>query len=215
MKSIGILLAVLLAAVLLSLPGYFLAGGRAASTEPPLAPLVQEPPPGPLHGWMVCAVLPEGTIPGLPDQRQRFELCHPEGWRIQVYCRNPGMPLPELGALCSQIGEGHFWCGTGIQELQMYGLLQTPVPTPTAPATATATATPIATLPPILTSTPIVIAATAIPTTALDLNTPAAPYDRPRAGGPGPLDLLGWLLALGGLAALPLGLWKRLLPRRR
>jgi hypothetical protein len=166
-----------LAACLLSAPGFFLAQDPAFSAAPRTGPLGQ-----PEHGWSVCAVLYLDTIPGVPDQRQVFELCHNTGWRLQVYCLNPGVPYPALGAQCSEISEGRYWCGDGVQELQVYGVLQTPpatlTPTPTSTLTSTAT-------PPPSTLTPTPPAAAAATATTVPV-----PYSRPRAGGPGSLDLL-------------------------
>lgn len=112
----------------------------------------------PAHGWSVCAVGAEELIPGLPDPRQMFDLCHGDGYRLQAYCLQPGMPAPQMGVMCSQEG-GVFWCGDAIQQLQFYAVLQTPAPTPTPTATVTSTVTPTITPTATATST-----ATAVPT---------------------------------------------------
>jgi hypothetical protein len=179
----------LLTAFVFSAPGFLLASSPVFSAAPRLGPLGQ-----PEHGWSVCAVLNMENIPGVPDPRQVFELCHSAGWRMQVYCLNPGVPYPQLGTQCSEIGDGHYWCGDGVQELQVYGILQTPevedtaTPTPTSTMTSTATITPTTQLQ-TTTPTPSQTSVVEITPTAS-----ATAYNRPRAGGPGSLDVLAALL---------------------
>lgn len=119
------------------------------AAKPYSAPEPQEDLPA--HGWSVCAIGGEEPIPGLPDLRQVFDLCHADGWRLRGYCLQPGMPVPQLGVMCSQEG-GIYWCGDTVQQLQFYAVLQTPVPTPTPTSSTTATAT--STVTPTATATP-------------------------------------------------------------
>ena len=182
----------------------------------------------PAFGWSVCAIGVEEPVPGLPDPRQMFDLCHGDGWRLQAYCLQPGMPAPELGVICSQEG-GVYWCGDAVQQLQFYAVLQTPVPTPTltTTATATSTVTPTATATPTvtttLTPTPTTTTTTTLTTTpTLETITLTAEYQqitleasetasptatlwawatigiRPRAGGPGNAGLVYGMLAGAG-----------------
>ena len=169
----------------------------------------------PPEGWQVCLVGGIETIPGVPDPRQVFELCHADGWRLQAYCLDPGIPIPLVGANCSQVGGGVFWCGASVQTLSLYGILQTPSPTETPTATptstATATSTPTATITPTVmnTATPTQNA-TSTPTWVVLTSTPTK--DRVRSGGMGSLGPflagLGLFLAAAGAVT-----WKLL--RRR
>jgi hypothetical protein len=157
------------------------------------------------EGWQVCAVGSEAgeLIPGV-GYRQTIELCHNAGWRIKTYCLNPGQPPPKLNAFCSQTSPGVFWCGAGVQMVQRLAVLETPGPRATP--TTTRTPTRIATRPPAVTATLVITATSAITRTAQpqleDSPTPtrptaatATPYYRPRAGGPGNLEVGGILLA--------------------
>lgn len=162
--------------------------GFIAKAEAPL-----QAPPLPTEGWRVCEDLGIGSVPGLGENRQRFVLCNnPTGWQVLVYCLDPGMTPPSVGAYCSLINDGTFWCGDGIQQLEFYEIYQLP-PTPTSTATDTATSTATATatatsIPPTLTPLPsqTVPAATQAPTTVVTNVVRVAP------GGPGNL---GWLIA--------------------
>lgn len=166
----------------------------------------------PTDGWTVCAVGVEEPVPGLPDLRQMFNLCHANGWELRAYCLQPGMPAPPVGVMCSQDG-GVFWCGDGVQMLQNYVVLQTPEATPTPTQTATATITSTAT--PTLTITPSPTGTTTLTLTpTLETVTLTAEWQqitveasetatiqswstvgiRPRAGGPGNAGLVYGLL---------------------
>lgn len=148
----------------------------------------QQTPPLPTDGWRVCQDLGVGSVPGLGEDRQRFVLCNPPtGWQVQVYCLNPGVTPPGVGAYCSLVSGNTFWCGDTVQQLELYGILQIP-PTPTATATATNTATPTATaLPPTATLQPSQTpppAATQAPTVIATAVVRVAP------GGPGNLGVI-------------------------
>lgn len=162
----------------------------------------------PVYEWYVCEVLGEGPVPGVPEPRLRFRVCHDEGWQILAYCLQPNWPAPEVGASCALIDSDTFWCGEGIQNLRQYALLQTPTPSPSptplitptytptpTPTLAPATATPSTPLP---TQTTSPIAATATPTSVPSAPTqPAAtPISRPSPGGSGLLEWLWRRLAL-------------------
>lgn len=161
------------------------------------ADALQQAPPLPTDGWRVCQDLGVGSIPGLGEDRQRFVLCNnPTGWQVQVYCLNPGVTPPPVGAYCSLVSGSTFWCGNGVQQLEFYAILQLP-PTPTATATATATS-----IPPTLTPLPSQTqpAATRAPTAAATTVVRVAP------GGPGNLGLFiaGSLLSAMLLAGIVL-----------
>jgi hypothetical protein len=95
----------------------------------------------PIEGWRVCEDLGFGPVPGVPDLRQRFRLCHPAGWVIRTFCRDPELVPPPLGRRCIRIGTETFDCGGNFQLLRFYRFDQTPVPTPTPVGTGTPTAT--------------------------------------------------------------------------
>ena len=96
----------------------------------------------PVSGWSVCGDLGIGSVPGLPDLRQRLRLCHAEGWTINTYCTQPGWPAPPIGRSCTRIGEEKYQCGANYQLLREYRILATPVSTPAPNATPTYTSTP-------------------------------------------------------------------------
>jgi len=96
----------------------------------------------PISGWYVCRDLGIGIVPGVPDLRQRLQLCHDEGWIVNTYCTQPGLPVPPLGRSCTRIGEEKYSCGANYQLLREYLILATPVNTPTPNATPTQTITP-------------------------------------------------------------------------
>lgn len=193
----------------------------------------------PTYGWEVCADYGVGPVPGLGENRQRFALCHADGWKLQAYCLDPGVDAPPAGRICQRIDADRYWCGDTVQRLAEYGVIETPGPTdtPTPTASATSTSTPTATQTPtvtasatsILTDTP-----TATPTSSItpmptstpqeqrfDTPTPtpararptATPYKRPRPGGPGNANLVMGF-GLGGLALVSAG-WAALRLRRR
>lgn len=114
----------------------------APPQNPPAAPAAQWNLPG--EGWSVCRIGGEEPIEGVGD-RQVFDLCHAQGWTLKTYCLDPGMPVPQLGDLCSQLVGGTYWCGDGVQELGFVDVLQAPetatVPSATPESTATVTVT--------------------------------------------------------------------------
>jgi hypothetical protein len=171
------------------------------------------------EGWQVCAVGNEAgeLIPGV-GYRQIIDLCHNAGWRIKTYCLNPGQPPPKLNAFCSQTSPGVFWCGAGVQMVQRLAVLETPGAQASPTPTRTRTPTRIATRPPAATATLVISATSAITRTGTSLpqiedsptpTRPAAatatPYYRPRAGGPGNLEVGGILLS--AIALLSGGGW--------
>ena len=115
--------------------------------------------PKPVDGWVVCRDLGIGDVPGVPDPRQRLQLCHEEGWTVNTYCTQPGLPVPPLGRSCTRIGEEKYQCGANNQLLREYHILATPVNTPAPNATATQTHTPppvIATETQTITPSPVI-----------------------------------------------------------
>lgn len=127
----------------------------------------------PIKGWRICVDLGVGKVPGRVRPRQRFVLCHPDGWEIKTYCMNPDLPNPAIGAKCTRIGEKTYWCGKGVQPVKEF--IEPPPPTPNFTATFTPTPTATNTPTPTPTSTP-----TPTPT----------PTERPQPGGPSPRDLI-------------------------
>jgi len=171
--------------------------------SPPPENLLQTTPL-PIRGWVVCRDLGIGRVPGLPDPRQRFRLCHPDGWELLAYCLQPNLPAPTIGTLCTRTGERTFFCGEGLQELREYRVQETPTPvftptpstspTPSPTTTSTPTATPTITPTPTSTTTasPSPTAPTATPTpttTATPVESPT-PTNRPPPGGGHYLDWL-------------------------
>ena len=166
-----------------------------AASEPPfegyfIAPLGDKPE----NNWYVCRDLGVGPVPGLGIRRQRFRLCHNQGWEVLAYCVQPDLPAPVVGTRCSRTGATTYWCGSGIQNLREYAVVETPVPIATP--TPQPTATPLPTSTPTLTPTPQ--APSAPPTEKTQ--PPKRPKSTPRApsGGRGNFDLQG-LLDLVGL----------------
>lgn len=102
----------------------------------------QLPPQKPVSGWYVCRDLGIGTVPGVPGVRQRLRLCHAEGWAVNTYCTQPGLPVPPVGRRCTRISDDTYRCGAGNQRLREYRTLATPVATSTPTATPTQTSTP-------------------------------------------------------------------------
>jgi hypothetical protein len=162
--------------------------------------------PKPVNNWYVCANLGIGPVPGLPDPRQRFKVCHDSGWEIYAYCIEPNIPAPTLGTICSLINDQTLFCGAGVQSLREYRILQTPAagtgtpsvtPSPTATNTAaptpTSTATPTPTHTATLTATP----------TPFNSTTPHAPRTpRPHPGGLGNLASWHRMLSMLGISLL-------------
>lgn len=160
----------------------------------------------PAQGWSVCLVGGLESIPGV-GERQVFELCQGDGWRVRVYCLDPNQPAPAQGDRCSLLGGDTFWCGDGVQQLQYFAMLETPAPvevSPTATFTATVTAIATATVTATTTATAsATAAATAAPAQETATPTPrSTPYERPRAGGQGNLPFFLAGLALAGMVTL-------------
>jgi hypothetical protein len=157
----------------------------------------------PVNNWYVCTNLGIGPVPGLPDPRQRFKVCHDSGWEIYAYCIQPNIPAPTIGTVCSLINDQTLFCGAGVQSLREYRILQTPAagtgtpsftPSPTATNTVTPTPTNTATLTPTITPTST---STSTPTTLRSATPRVASTPRPRAGGQG--NLAEWHRMLGML----------------
>ncbi|MGW8249424.1 MAG: hypothetical protein ACWGO1_02190, partial [Anaerolineales bacterium] len=184
---------------------------------PDSIPQLQEPRP--IYDWYVCEDMGMGPVPGVSDPRQRFRVCHDQGWEVLAYCLQPNWPAPEVGAACALIDDNTFWCGEGIQNLREYAVLQTPVPTPTVAPQQTETPTPTTTSTPIAaTQTPGTPLASATTTPAAGTGTPGAPTatpvistatpvvvatQRPSPGGSGYLDWLVSLLFQTGATPTP------------
>lgn len=162
--------------------------------------------PKPIHNWYVCANLGIGPVPGLPDPRQRFKVCHDSGWEVYAYCIEPNIPAPTIGTVCTLINDQTFFCGAGVQSLREYRILQTPAagtgtpsatPSPTSTNTATPTPTYTATPTPTNTAT---ITTTPTPTTGITPRAPRTP--RPRPGGPGNLAAWQRMMSMIGIGLL-------------
>lgn len=186
---------------------------RSASERPRPLPenLPQQIDQRPVYDWYVCGDLGLGPVPGVSGPRQRFRVCHNDGWEVLAYCLQPNWPAPEVGAACALIDETTWWCGAGLQNLREYTVLQTPTPSPTPLIpTATPTSSPTATFtapaptetptiplpsetatPGEVTETPAITppAASPTPPTTAPAATPPA---RPSPGGSG---LMEWLLS--------------------
>lgn len=99
----------------------------------------------PIEGWTICQDLGVGPVPGVGQPRQRFKLCHPDGWQVTTYCLRPDLPAPALGATCTRVNENTYNCGNGIQPVREYQVNQTPTVIPSPTDTPTATITPTVT----------------------------------------------------------------------
>ena len=161
----------------------------------------------PEQNWRVCRDLGVGDVPGLGIRRQRFRLCHSQGWEVLAYCLEPNLPAPAVGTRCTRTNANTYWCGSGLQRLREYAVQETPtaaappLPVPTETRLPTPTTTPA---PPtaISTATSLAAAQTATPG-GRALSTPirrAQATPRVRAGGRGNFDLRNWL-SLDWLAA--------------
>jgi hypothetical protein len=181
----------LLAGIILVLLGTARVWGSARSAAPDpeaiswqgLASPLEAPP---LYNWRVCADLGFGPVPGVSGSRQRFRMCHTGGWAMQAYCVQLNRPAPAVGTICSRNGDT-FWCGSAVQSLRTYRVLQTPTPSPSPSPTGTPTPSPTPTTSPSPTPT-----------------TPApTPTPRGRAGGSG--LLVGYLQAIMKAGARAIG----------
>jgi hypothetical protein len=158
-----------------------------------IAPLGDKPE----QNWRVCRDLGVGNVPGLGIRRQRFRLCHAQGWEVLTYCLEPNLPAPAVGTRCTRTDANTYWCGSGLQRLREYSVEETPTvaavtQAPTATSTSTPTLTPTATRTP---PTPPSAPTRGAPTPkARSRATPRIP-----AGGRGNFDLSG-LFSLDWLA---------------
>jgi hypothetical protein len=134
----------------------------------------------PVSGWYVCRDLGIGSVPGLPDLRQRIQLCHNEGWTINTYCTQPGLPAPPLGKSCTRIGKEKYSCGANNQIVREYITLSTPVDTATPVDTSTPNATQTQTITPPPATATATPSMTPPPATATQNQPP-----RPPVGGEG------------------------------
>jgi hypothetical protein len=176
----------------------------------------------PSEGWRVCADLGIGQPPGAPGNVQLLLMCAGDDWEVRAYCLEPAKPAPPLNTGCSLQNGSVFWCGDGVQLMQLYQIQQTPAPTAT-PIPATATPLPSATPLPTSTSIPAPTS-TALPT-SVQPTTPPQPggtpapgivptvFVRPNAGGPG--NLLPALALLSGISGLGILLGMRFSTRRK
>jgi hypothetical protein len=193
----GIVLIIALSAVAIAV---FYASQRPKS---PPAEGKQLAGPLPTEGWYICALLDQGDVPGMEDQRPRFRLCHDQGWEILAYGLQPRWPAPELGAACTRLDMDTYWCGEGVQNLRQYRIMKVPSPA----QTATPTLAPIPTmaapsLPPPALPTPTPPSASptdaslADASAAATLAAPAAPQ-QPAASfqrsSPGGMGFAAWL----------------------
>jgi hypothetical protein len=97
----GILLALLMGALAWTQTGFagseLPAGAELAGV---LSPFYDKP----VHNWRVCADLGVGVVPGLGIRRQRFRLCHSQGWRAGVLLAAIPPGAKDRLALLSQRG---------------------------------------------------------------------------------------------------------------
>jgi hypothetical protein len=177
----------------------------AAGVESPREAEVNQP----VNKWKVCRDLGVGPVPGVPGPRQRFKLCHPQGWEVKAYCTDPSRPAPTVGTLCTRQGNTYF-CGNAVQPMRLYVIVATPGPTETPLPTLTATPTVTPTAPPTL---PPTVTPTASPTStpSLPTSTPAAPQStpnarRPRPGGDSNLPVVGLKAVVVGVLLLLAGI---------
>ncbi len=159
-------------------PGTALANGLQAPLDDRLAAPLEAAKP--VYNWWVCEDLGLGPVPGVSGLRQRFRLCHHQDWEVLAYCTQPGLPAPSLGQRCTRISNKTYQCGSGVQVVREYDILDTPAPSPTITATPgpndTPTPTPTTPAPsPTFTPTPTRTATTVSPT------TPARPACGPAA----------------------------------
>jgi len=82
------------------------------------ASAAQDSAPKPAREWYVCGDLGFGSVPGVPDARQRLKLCHERGWTVYTYCTQPSIQAPPLGAICDRINADTYTCGAGFQLIQ-------------------------------------------------------------------------------------------------
>ncbi len=192
------------------------APASAAGIENALAAEVNQP----VNKWKVCKDLGVGPVPGLAGLRQRFKLCHPQGWEVKAYCTDPSRPAPTVGTMCTRQGN-MFLCGNASQPMRLYVIVATPGPnqtplptitaTPTSTLTATPTSSPAAAPTSTLTATPTsTLTATPSSTPVPATVTPAAPQrppgPRPHPGGGSNLQMVGFKALVIGVLLLLAGL---------
>lgn len=155
----------------------------------------------PEQNWRVCRDLGVGNVPGLGIRRQRFRLCHSQGWEVLAYCLEPSLPAPAVGTRCSRTNANTYWCGSGLQRLREYSVQETPTAAAPPSPVPTETALPTPTnSPPPPAAPPSAPPETATPERRAEA-TPerrARATQRVRAGGRGNFDLrsllnLDWL----------------------
>ncbi len=170
----------------------------SAASPPPfedlfLAPLAQKPQ----NNWRVCRDLGIGNVPGLGIRRQRFRLCHNEGWEVLAYCLEPNLPAPAVGTRCTRTSANTYACGGGVQRLREYSVVETPgpesTPIPVPTATPQQTTAPAPTTPPSDTTPPAEQPPEENQTPVSHQTTPRVP-----TGGRGNFDL-GYLFSLDWL----------------
>lgn len=169
----------------------------------------------PEYNWWICEDLGVAAIPGVPEPRQRFRLCHNQGWEILAYCLQPNLPAPPLDTSCANTSGDTYWCGDDYQLLSEYEIAITPTPTatPTQTPTSTNTSTPTATPTDAQTPTPTPTDSPTLTPSPIGANFPLVPTAtlRPGPGGKGNLGLISFaaisgvflgMLALGMAAPL-------------
>jgi hypothetical protein len=144
-----------------------------------LKPMLSNPPQ---YGWTVCENLGVGPVPGQPElgDRQKLQLCTRNGWKVNVYCDDPGVTTPPYHTVqCERkLGTSPFQytCGSEYQLLIQFKIAETPTPVPTNTPTNTATSTET----PTPTSTPTNTASpteTPTPTNTLASGQPGGSLD--------------------------------------
>lgn len=156
----------------------------------------------PQYGWVVCEDLGIGEVPG-QDPAHRFRLCNQRVWEVLAFCIEPEVPVPPLDTICELMNGEIFWCGDGVQLLQIFQILptSTPPPTDTPTPTSTATITPTSTPTQIPTSTP-----TSTPTEVIPPTFTITPTKRDRMGGSGNFDNTDLIGVLIGIVLIGIGI---------
>lgn len=161
----------------------------------------------PEYGWRVIEDLGIGEVPG-PSPAQRFRLRNTEGTEVLAFCLDQTLPPPPIDTICELNDADIFWCGDGVQPLQIYLLLPTATAVPTD--TATPTSTPTQTHTP--TETPTI---TATPKPTLEFSPTVTPTKRPQMGGQGNLQQTDLVKGIFGTMLIGFGFtvafvnWKR------